>query len=254
MGLVRRNWIGCWSLLWLGLAAHGAGAAEVQVAVAANFSGTMKVLSQLFEQESGHQARIITGATGKFYAQIKNGAPFQVLLAADAQTPLLLEQEGFAVPGSRFTYAVGHLVLWSKQTALVDAQGDVLRSARFKRLAIADPRLAPYGAAAVQVLEHMGAMAQVKDRLVQGDSVAQAYQLVASGNAELGLIARSQLIVDGNPVAGSTWLVPESLHSPLRQDAVLLKPGQANPAALAFLQFLQSPRARALMRDHGYTH
>ncbi len=252
--MVRRNWIGCWSLLWLGMAAHGADAAEVQVAVSANFSGTMKVLSQVFERESGHQARIITGATGKFYAQIKNGAPFQVLLAADAQTPLLLEQEGFTVPGSRFTYAVGRLVLWSKQTDLVDAQGDVLRSARFKRLAIADPRLAPYGAAAMQVMERMGLFAQVKDRLVQGDSVAQAYQFVASGNAELGLIARSQLIVDGNPVAGSTWLVPESLHSPLRQDAVLLKPGQANPAALAFLQFLQSPRARALMREHGYTH
>ncbi len=251
--MVWRDWIGCWSLIWLSLAAHGVRAEEVQVAVAANFSSTMKVLSQVFEQQSGHQARIITGATGKFYAQIKNGAPFQVLLAADAQTPLLLEQEGFAVPGSRFTYAVGRLALWSKQTDLVDAQGDVLRSARFKRLAIADPRLAPYGAAAVQVLERMGLFAQAKDRLVQGDSVAQAYQFVASGNAELGLVARSQLIVDGNLVAGSTWLVPESLHSPLRQDAVLLKPGQANPAALAFLQFLQSPRARALMRDHGYT-
>lgn len=252
--MVRRNWIGCWSLLWLGLAGLGAQAAEVQVAVAANFSGTMKVLSQVFQQESGHQASIITGATGKFYAQIKNGAPFQVLLAADAQTPLLLEQEGFAVPGSRFTYAVGRLVLWSKQPDFVDAKGDVLRSARFKRLAIADPRLAPYGAAAVQVLEQMGAMAQVKDRLVQGDSVAQAYQFVASGNAELGLIARSQLVGDGRPVAGSSWLVPESLHSPLRQDAVLLKPGQSNTAALSLMQFLQSSRARALMREHGYTH
>ncbi len=252
--MVRRNWIGCWSLLWLGLAAHGARAAEVQVAVAANFSGTMKVLSQVFEQESGHQARIITGATGKFYAQIKNGAPFQVLLAADAQTPMLLEQEGFAVPGSRFTYALGRLVLWSKQTDLVDTQGDVLRSARFKRLAIADPRLAPYGAAAVQVLEHMGAMAQVKDRLVQGDSVAQAYQFVASGNAELGFIASSQLVVNGQPKVGSSWLVPESLHSPLRQDAVLLKSGQANPAAIALMVFLQSSRARAVMREHGYTH
>jgi molybdate transport system substrate-binding protein len=229
-------------------------AEEVRVAVAANFSGTMKVLSQVFEQQSGHQARIITGATGKFYAQIKNGAPFQVLLAADAQTPLLLEQEGFAVPGSRFTYAVGRLVLWSKQPDLVDAQGDVLRSARFKRLAIADPRLAPYGAAAVQVLEHMGAMAQVKDRLVQGDSVAQAYQFVASGNAELGFIANSQMVANGQPMAGSSWLVPQSLHSPLRQDAVLLKSGQANPAATALMVFLQSPGARAVMREHGYTH
>lgn len=252
--MVRRNWIGCWGLLWLSLVADSGRAEEVQVAVAANFSGAMKALAQVFEQESGHQARIITGATGKFYAQIKNGAPFQVLLAADTQTPLLLEQEGFAVPGSRFTYAVGRLVLWSKQRDLVDAQGDVLRSARFKRLAIADPRLAPYGAAAVQVLERMGLFVQVKDRLVQGDSVVQAYQFVASGNAELGLLARAQLIVDGKPVAGSSWLVPEYMHSPLRQDAVLLKLGQSNPAALSFVQFLQSPRARAMVREHGYTN
>ena len=252
--MVRRNWVWCWSLLWLGLAGLGAQAAEVQVAVAANFSGTMKVLSQVFEQESGHQARIITGATGKFYAQIKNGAPFQVLLSADTQTPLLLEQEGFVVPGSRFTYAVGRLVLWSKQADFVDAQGDVLRTKRFKRLAIADPRLAPYGAAAMQVLERMGVMVQVKDRIVQGDSVAQAYQFAASGNAELGLIASSQWVVNGQPMAGSSWLVPESLHSPLRQDAVLLTSGQANPAAIALMLFLQSPRARAVMRKHGYTH
>jgi len=252
--MVRRNWIWCWSLLWLGLAGLGSQAAEVQVAVAANFSGTMKVLSQVFEQESGHQARIITGATSKFYAQIKNGAPFQVLLSADTQTPLLLEQEGFVVPGSRFTYAVGRLVLWSKRPDFVDAQGDVLRTKRFKRLAIADPRLAPYGAAAMQVLERMGVMVQVKDRIVQGDSVAQAYQFAASGNAELGLIASSQWVVNGQPMAGSSWLVPESLHSPLRQDAVLLTSGQANPAAIALMLFLQSPRARAVMREHGYTH
>jgi molybdate transport system substrate-binding protein len=164
-----------------------------------------------------------------------------------------LEQEGFAVPGSRFTYAFGRLVLWSKQPDFVDAQGDVLRSTRFKHLAIADPRLAPYGAAAMQVLERMGAMPQVKDRLVQGDSVAQAQQFVASGNAELGLIANSQLVANGQPMVGSYWLVPESLHSPLRQDAVLLKSGQGSPAAIALMVFLQSPRARAVMREHGYT-
>jgi molybdate transport system substrate-binding protein len=252
--MVRRKWMWSCSLFGLALMVHQAHAAEVQVAVAANFSGTMQVLAQAFERESGHQARLITGATGKFYAQIRNGAPFHVLLAADAHTPLLLEEEGRAVVGSRFTYAVGRLVLWSKQPGLVDAQGQVLRSDQFKRLAIADPRTAPYGAAAMQVLERMEVTGQVKNRLVQGDSVAQAYQFVASGNAELGLIARSQLVGDGRPVAGSSWLVPESLHSPLRQDAVLLKPGQSNPAALSLMQFLQSSRARALMREHGYTH
>lgn len=252
--MLRRNWIWCWSLLWLSLEGQCARAAEVQVAVAANFSGTMLALTQVFQQESGHQARLVTGATGKFYAQIKNGAPFQILLAADTQTPLLLEKEGLAVPGTRFTYAVGRLVLWSKQAELVDAQGEVLRTTQFKRLAIADPRLAPYGAAAMQTLEHMGVLTQVKDRLVQGDSVAQVYQFVASGNAEVGLIARSQLIVDGKPVAGSAWLVPEALHSPLSQDAVLLKSGQANPAAIALMLFLQSPRARSVMREHGYNN
>jgi molybdate transport system substrate-binding protein len=214
----------------------------------------MQAIAQAFEQESGHQVHIITGATGKFYAQIKNGAPFQVLLAADAQTPLLLEQEGLAVAGTRFTYALGRLVLWSRQPNLVDAQAEVLRSARFKRLAIADPRLAPYGAAAMQTLEQLGVLAQVKDRLVQGESVTQVYQFAASANAELGFIASSQLIVDGRRITGSSWLVPESLHSPLRQDAVLLKSGQANPAALSLMLFLRSPRARTLMRDYGYSH
>jgi molybdate transport system substrate-binding protein len=165
-----------------------------------------------------------------------------------------LEQEGLAVAGSRFTYALGRLVLWSRQPDLVDAQGEVLRSTRFKRLAIADPRLAPYGAAAMQTLEQLGVLAPVKDRLVQGESVTQAYQFAASGNAELGFIASSQLIVDGKRIAGSYWLVPESLHSPLRQDAVLLKSGQANPAALSLMLFLRSPRARTLVRDYGYSH
>ena len=253
MHIVGRKWIRLLSL-WLSLTTQSAWSAQVQVAVAANFSSTMQAIAQAFEQESGHQTRIITGATGKFYAQIKNGAPFDILLAADSQTPLLLEQDGWAVPGSRFTYAIGHLVLWSKQPGLVDAQGEVLRSTRFKRLAIADPRLAPYGAAAMQVLERIGLLAQVKDRLVQGETVGQAYQFVASGNAELGFVARSQLVVDANPVAGSAWLVPESLHSPLRQDAVLLKSGQANPAAVALMLFLQSPRALALIRANGYSH
>ena len=251
--MVRRSWIRFWSLC-LAMAAPYSWAAEVQVAVAANFSSTMQAIAQAFEQESGHQVRIITGATGKFYAQIKNGAPFQVLLAADTQTPLLLEQEGLAVAGSRFTYALGRLVLWSRQPDLVDARGEVLRSTRFKRLAIADPRLAPYGAAAMQTLEQLGVLAQVKDRLVQGESVTQAYQFVASANAELGFIASSQLLVDGKRIAGSSWLVPESLHSPLRQDAVLLKAGQANPAAQSLMLFLRSPRARTLIRDHGYSH
>lgn len=252
--MTQRKWTAGLSFLWLSLLSQFTSAAEVQVAVAANFSATMQSIAQAFEKESGHQVRLITGATGKFYAQIRNGAPFQILLAADSQTPALLEQEGFAVPGSRFTYAIGHLVLWSRQPNLVDAQGEILRSGRVNRVAIADPRLAPYGAAALQALERMGVLTQLKDRLVQGDSVAQTYQFVASGNAELGLIARAQIFSEGKPIGGSYWSVPENLYTPLRQDAVLLKAGDGNSAALALMQYLRSPRALALMRDQGYSH
>lgn len=252
--MTRRKWIASWGLLWLSQMMHPAQAAELSVAVAANFSSTLQALAPAFEQESGHRLRIIAGATGKFYAQIKNGAPFHILLAADSQTPLLLEQEGLAVAGSRFTYAMGRLVLWSRQPELIDAQGEVLRTGRFTRLAIADPRLAPYGAAAMQTLERMGVLALVKDRLVQGDSVSQAYQFVASGNAQLGLIALSHILPEGKQANGSYWLVPQGLYSPLRQDAVLLKPGQDSPAAQAFMLYLQSPRTRALLREHGYSY
>lgn len=222
------------------------------MAVAANFSAPMQKIAAAFEQDTGHRATLSLGATGKFYAQIKHGAPFQVLLAADAATPALLEREGLGVAGSRFTYAIGRLVLWSRLPGLVDGQGDVLRTGKFEHLAIADPKLAPYGAAAVEVLKGLGLMAALTPRLVQGTSIAQTHQFVATGNAELGLVAMSQVYVDGKLTQGSAWQVPARLHGPIRQDALLLAAGKGNPAALALLDYLRGDKARALIRSFGY--
>lgn len=228
-------------------------AAEVQVAVAANFSAPMQKIAQAFEQDTGHQARLAFGSTGKFYAQIKNGAPFQLLLAADDTTPARLVAEGLGLADSRFTYAIGRLVLWSKLPDLVDAQGAVLRKAgAFERIALADPKLAPYGAAAVQALGKLGLLQALTPKFVQGESIAQTYQFIATENAALGFVALSQVQVDGRIAQGSAWLVPAQLHAPIRQDALLLNAGRGNPAAAALLQYLRADKARAIIRAHGY--
>jgi len=241
-----------WTLaaLWM-LGMHGAGsAAEVQVAVAANFSAPMQKIAAAFESQTGHRVRTAVGSSGKLATQIKAGAPFDVFLSADSQTPLALEADGLSVAGSRFTYATGRLALWSRQADLVDAQGAVLRKGNFSYLAIADPRLAPYGAAALEVLKSLGLWPSLQARIVQADSVGQSYQFIASGNAELGFVAWAQ--VQATPQTGSVWLVPANLHAPLRQDAVLLQKGKSNPAAQAFLPFLKSPQAQAIILSYGY--
>lgn len=240
------------AVIGLLLAASGwaAQAERVQVAVAANFAAPMQAIAAAFERSSGHTVLLSVGSTGKFYAQIKNGAPFHVLLAADAQTPARLEQEGLGVVGSRFTYARGRLVLWSSQPGVVDAQGAVLRSGNFAHLALADPKLAPYGAAALEVLQRLGVLAHWRAKLVQGENIAQAYQFVATGNAELGFVALSQVRANGG--SGSYWLVPAEWHEPLQQDAVLLKPGQDTPAAQALLAYLRSEAARTILLRFGY--
>lgn len=227
-------------------------AAEVTVAVAANFTAPMQKIARSFEQDTGHKAVLAFGSTGNFYAQIRNGAPFQVLLAADDETPLKLEREGATVPGSRFTYATGKLVLWSKQAGLVDGNGDILRSGSFQRIAIANPKLAPYGAAAMQALEKLGVLAAVRPRIVEGGNISQTYQFVATGNAQVGFVALSQVISDGRIAQGSAWIVPANLHAPIRQDAVLLAGGRENPAAAALLAYLRSEKARAVIRAFGY--
>jgi molybdate transport system substrate-binding protein len=227
-------------------------AAEVSVAVAANFTAPMHKIAQAFEAETGHTAVLAFGSTGTLYAQIRNGAPFQILLAADDQTPLKIEKEGLGVAGSRFTYAIGKLVLWSKQPGLVDDKGEVLRSGAFQRIALANPKLAPYGAAALETMSKMGVLQALQPKIVQGENIAQTYQFVATENAQLGFIALSQVYLDGKIARGSAWMVPAKLHAPIQQDAILLKKGSDNPAAAALMQFLRGQRAQALIRAHGY--
>lgn len=233
---------------------HGstAFAAQVQVAVASNFTAPMQEIAARFERDTGHQARLAFGASGKFYAQIRNGAPFEVLLSADDTTPQRLEQEGAAIPGSRFTYAVGRLVLWSPTAGAVQDGPELLRNRNFRHLAVANPKTAPYGAAALATLEQLGLAETLRGRLVQGENIAQTYQFVASGNAQLGFVALSQVAKDGEITTGSGWIVPTDYHAPIRQDAVLLTKGKDNPAAKALLVYLAQPQIRELIQSYGY--
>lgn len=247
-----RNLLSILALPGLVLAAGAVRAGEVQVAVAANFAGPLAKIAEAFAAATGHVVKPSAGATGKFYAQIVAGAPFEVLIAADDETPKRLIAEGHAVAGSSFTYAIGRLALWSAQPGVVDGQGAVLASDRFTRLAIANPKLAPYGAAAVEVLKARGLAETLAPRLVTAESIAQAYQFVLTGNAEIGFVALSQIAVPGQPVPGSYWLVPPGLYGEIRQDAVLLRPGAKNEAAAALLAYLKSEPARRVIRDYGY--
>lgn len=238
--------------LLLVLSLGPARAGEVLVAVAANFAAPMKRIAEDFSRVSGHRAILSFGSTGKLYAQIRNGAPFEVLLAADEATPARLEGEGLGVAGSRFTYAVGRLALWSAEPGRVDADGKVLATGGFERLAIADPKLAPYGAAAVEVLQALGRLDSLRPRLVTAESVGQAYQFVATGNAEIGFVALSQVLEEGALRAGSLWRVPAGLHHPLRQDFVILAAGRRSAAATALAGYLRSDAAREVLRGFGY--
>jgi len=227
-------------------------AGEVHVAVAANFAGPMKSLAIAFERESGHRALVSLGATGQLYAQIRQGAPYEVLLSADSSTPSKLAREGDAVAETLRTYAIGRLVLWSRDTDAVDAKGDALRDGDFRRLAIANPKLAPYGAAAIQTLNALGLLKILQSKIVEGANSNQAFQFVASGNAELGFVAMSQVMQEGRLRSGSAWIVPAHLHEPIKQDVILLAKGKDNPAALALLRYLDSKPAREIIRLYGY--
>jgi molybdate transport system substrate-binding protein len=227
-------------------------AAEINVAVAANFTAPMTVIAAEFARDSGHQARLSFGSSGKFHAQIRNGAPFQVFLSADDETPARLEQEGLAVPGSRFSYAIGTLVLWSAQPGYVDAKAEVLKKGQFNKLALANPKLAPYGKAALEVLTGMGLLDALTPKFVQGENIAQTWQFVSTGNAELGFVALSQVMKDGRIASGSAWIVPSKLHTPIRQDAVILTPGKGNPAAAALMKYLKGDKAKAIIKSYGY--
>ena len=232
--------------------AVGAHAGQTQVAVAANFTAPMKQIAEAFQKDTGHSAELTFGSTGKLYAQIKNGAPFDILLSADEKTPARLVEEGAGVTGSNFPYAIGTLVLYSAQPDFVDAEGKVLQNGKFEHLAIADARNAPYGAAAEAVLRALNLYEQLQPRFVTGENIGQTYQFVASGNAALGFVALSQIMEGGKVSKGSYWQPSADLYPAIRQDAVLLKQAENNEAARALLDYLRGARAHAIMRDFGY--
>ncbi|MBK1680845.1 molybdate ABC transporter substrate-binding protein [Rhodocyclus tenuis] len=224
---------------------------EVSVAVAANFTAPMQKIAPDFEKDTGHKLVASYGSTGKFYAQIKNGAPFEVLLAADDETPTRLVKEDAALAGSQFTYAIGKLVLWSPKSAIVDGEGAVLKKGGFDHISLANPKLAPYGAAAVEAMKALGVYDSLQPKFVTGENISQAHQFVASGNALLGFVALSQVIKDGK-IEGSAWLVPEKLYSPIRQDAVILDKGKGKAAAEALVKYLKGDKAKAVIKSYGY--
>jgi molybdate transport system substrate-binding protein len=225
---------------------------EAQVAVAANFAEPIKAIAAVLRKTTGHTLQITLGATGKLYAQIANGAPFDVLLAANSDTPAQLEKDGLAQPGSRFTYATGKLVLWSADTAKVDGKGDVLKTPGLRKVAYANPKVAPYGAASVEVLDKLGLTAALAPKLVQGESIGQTFTFAYTGNADVGFVALSQVLEGGKLKSGSMWIIPQNLYTPIRQDAVVLQRGASNPAAQALVKLLKSPNIKDLIRSYGY--
>jgi molybdate transport system substrate-binding protein len=222
---------------------------EVSAAVAANFTVPAKEIAAAFKAKTGDAVDLSFGATGPLYAQITQGAPFDVFLSADSERAKKAETGGFAVAGSRFTYALGKLVLWSADAALIDPAGAVLKSGRFRHLALANPAAAPYGAAAAETLTALGLYNELQSKLVMGENIAQTFQFIVTGNAELGFVALSQAIEQSG---GSRWPVPESLYAPILQDAVLLRAGEDNRSARAFLSYLKSPEAARIIRRYGY--
>jgi len=222
---------------------------EINIAVASNFAEPIKEIASRYETQSGHRINLVFGSTGKHYAQIKNGAPFAAFFAADARRPELLETEGVALPGSRFTYAVGHIVLWSPKAGYVDAQGDILQQKPFRHLAVANPRLAPYGKAAQQFLQGRKLWEGLQDRMVRGENIGQTFQFVRSGSAELGIVAYSQVKRPGHPLEGSLWEVPATEYAPIEQQAVLL---EENPVAREFMAFIKSQEAINIILAYGY--
>lgn len=223
---------------------------EVRVAVAANFTDVIKKLGEGFAEHSGHKVLVSSGATGKLYAQIKNGAPYDIFLAADEERPALLDEEGVAIAGTRFTYALGTLVLWSPQPQLIDEALTVLKDQQFDHLSIANPNTAPYGRAAQQTLTQLGYWDAVQPKMVRGENIGQAYQYVYSENAQLGFVAKSQVFGDGHFKEGSYWQVPEDMHDPIAQQAVLLKD---KPAARELLDYLKSAQAVSVIESYGYS-
>jgi molybdate transport system substrate-binding protein len=224
-------------------------AQDIRVAVASNFARAMTGIAERFEANTGHRVTLIFGSTGKHFAQIVNGAPFDIFFAADSKRPQLLEQQGIALQQSRFTYALGKIMLWSPRAKFVDSQGKVLEQGEFRHLAIANPKLAPYGRAAQEILLKLGLWETLQDRLVRGENIAQTFQFVKTGNAELGFVAYSQVIGPMKLQHGSYWHIPEEYYKPIEQQAVLMKD---SVAARAFLEYVRSNEVLKIIRDNGY--
>lgn len=246
---MRKSFV--WTFLFVAYATN-LRAEEALVAVAANFSAPMQQIAASFQKDTGHQLKMSFGATGGIYAQIKNGGPFDVFLSADQITPQKLEAEGLGVAATRFNYATGQLVLWSKQDGLVDEKGQVLRGKNIQRIALANPKLAPYGVAAWETMTALGLLEELKPKMVQGDNIAQTYQFVSTQNAQVGFVALSQVFANGQLTSGSAWIVPPHLYKPIRQDVILLKNGKDNSAAKALLMYLKGEKAKAVMKSYGY--
>ncbi len=246
---MRKSFV--WTFLFVAYATN-LRAEEALVAVAANFSAPMQQIAASFQKDTGHQLKMSFGATGGIYAQIKNGGPFDVFLSADQITPQKLEAEGLGVALTRFNYATGQLVVWSKQDGLVDDKGQVLRNKSIQRIALANPKLAPYGVAAWETMTALGLLEVLKPKMVQGVNIAQTYQFVSTQNAQVGFVALSQVFSNGQLTSGSAWIVPPHLYKPIRQDVILLKNGKDNSAAKALLMYLKGEKAKAVMKSYGY--
>ncbi len=228
-------------------------AGEVNVAVAANFLGTAKKISSAFEQKTGHKIILSAGSTGQLYAQIRNGAPYDCFFAADSERITKLEKDGFVADGTRFIYALGSVALYSAEPEYVDGKGEILHTGKFDKLAIANPKTAPYGRAAIEILHKMRLYSQISDKLVYGQSVAQAFQFVASKAVKLGFVAISQLIEAGDKLKGSYWVVNPSFYEPIKQEAALLRKGESNKTAVEFMEFTKGTEARTVIKTFGYT-
>ncbi|PCK08598.1 MAG: molybdate ABC transporter substrate-binding protein [Alteromonadaceae bacterium] len=239
-------------LLVLSILPHVSRAESIHIAAASNFTGAMKALVAEFEQASGHKVHVSFGSSGKFYAQIMHGAPFQIFFSADQAKPKALEKSGLSVSGTRFTYAIGALALWSSKPGFIDSEGRRLRNGNFNKLALANPKLAPYGIAAIEVLESLKLKQNTRSKWVQGENIAQTYQFISTGNADLGFISLAQIRQKNQSTPGSVWIIPTTLHEPIRQDAVLLKRGEKNRAAQELLKFIRSEQAQTIIKSHGY--
>ncbi len=254
VGILKLTLLSIWSIfISVPIFSSKAWSNEIHVAVASNFYNPLREIATQFEKETNHQIKVIAGSTGKLYAQIMHGAPFDIFLAADQKRPMMLEKNGNAISGTRFTYAVGKITLWSVFPNAISKNGkSTLRANNFSHIAIANPRTAPYGKAAIQTMQNLGLWKKIQPKVVQGENIGQTFQFVASQNAKLGFVALSQILDPKNKFKGEKWDVPEKLYDPINQDAVILKKGGNNSAVKTLSKYLKSKKAKLIIQKYGY--